>query len=99
MYTKWTEHLSDHEDKQRFQKRIQAAKPILVRLMEILDVEEKTLDRSELNVDQFDKPNWDYKQAFKNGYRAALAVQKKLIDLDQQELMDGDRQRRRPTAS
>lgn len=84
MYTKWTEHLNDQEDKARFERLIVSCKPVLDRQLALLKQEEQALDRSEMDVRSFDQPNWDYRQAYKNGYRAALNVSKRLIDLDQQ---------------
>ena len=85
MYTIWTKHLAE-DQKQRFRDQIIGSKDILERLMDILKDEEKTLDRSETDIKSFDVPNWDYKQAYKNGYRAAIGVMLKLINLDQQEI-------------
>jgi hypothetical protein len=85
MYTKWTQHLKDEEEKARFENTILSSKKVLDRLIQILDEEEQALDRSELDIKSFDHPGWAYKQAFKNGYRSSLGVLKKLIDLDQQK--------------
>lgn len=84
MYTIWTKHLAE-DQKERFKSQIIGARDVLERLEEILREEEAQLDRSEIDPNSFDTPNWDYKQAYKNGYRAGLAVMTKLIDLDQQE--------------
>lgn len=85
MYTVWTQHIKDPEDKQRFHDQIKNAKPVLDRLAEILDQEELGLDRSEQSIKSFDTPNWDYKQAFKNGCRSEIHTIKDLIDLDHRE--------------
>jgi hypothetical protein len=88
MYTKWTQHLTDEEEKKRFQNQIWSAKPVLERLLLILDEQEKSLDRSEIDPQSFSSPNWAYLQAFKNGDRFRLNYLKTLIDLDQQKEID-----------
>lgn len=85
MYIGWTKHLKDEEEKKRFENEIQGSRRVLDRLWLLLDEEEHTLDRSELDIKNFDQPNWEYKQAYKNGYRASIRTLKKLIDLDQQQ--------------
>jgi len=86
MYTKWTSHINDPTEKESFQNSVLAARRVLDRQMAILKEELNTLDRSELDVKQFSVPNWDYLQAYKNGCRAMLNFNLKLIDLDQQEI-------------
>lgn len=84
MYTKWTQHLKDPEDKERFVNSILGSKIVLRRLQDLLKEEEQSLDRSETDIRVFDQPNWAERQAFKNGYRSCLGVLNKLIDLDHQ---------------
>lgn len=84
MYSSWTKNLKDPEEIQRFQNTIQSAKPVLDRLIELVNEEEKALDRSETDIRVFDLPNWAERQAFKNGCRSYMQTIKKLIDLDQQ---------------
>lgn len=86
MYTKWTSHISDPEEKVRFQNQIISAKPVLERLVQLIAEDVEALDRVELNVKQFEIPNWDYRQAFYNGCRSSYTSLNKLIDLDQQDL-------------
>lgn len=83
MYLDWTKHLSDPEDAARFQNTVLGAKPVLNRLKDLLTEYERSLDRSEMDVTTYESPNWDYKQAHKNGYRACLNRIKELINLDQ----------------
>lgn len=85
MYTKWTSHISDLEEKIRFQAQINSAKPVLERLLQLLQENEEVLDKIDISAKQFDSPNWAYRQAFNNGGRAAFVAIKKLVDLDQQE--------------
>lgn len=85
MYVGWTKHLQDAQDKGRFETQVYASKPVLDRLIQLLDDEEKGVDMSEMSISDYDKPNWDYKQAHKNGYRAGLRMIKMMVDLDQQK--------------
>lgn len=85
MQTKWTSHLPTDQDKEKFKQAVLGSKHALDRLTAILEEEEAGLDRSETNIKVFDLPNWENRQAFKNGYRSCLAVIKNLINLDQQK--------------
>ena len=84
MYVEWTSHLKDPEQRRDFERSIHSAKPVLERLAVILTELEATLDRSEINIKVYDTPNWENRQAHKNGNRESLAYLRKLIDLDQQ---------------
>lgn len=85
MITAWTKNIKDPVEKDRFVLSIQGSKPILDRLKELLKEDEIGLDRSETDIKTFDTPGWDYKQAYKNGYRKCLQMTNELIDLDQQK--------------
>jgi len=87
MYTKWTSHLQSEDEKIRFKGTIKGAKPVLDRIKDLMTIEEKALDRTELDPKAYDNTNWPYKQAFKNGYRAGLEVTKKLVDIDNQTIL------------
>jgi hypothetical protein len=84
MIIAWTKHLKDPEAKAQFEREIEGCKPVLKRLQDLLDEEVLNLDRSEMDIRSFDQPNWDYRQAFKNGYRSCLKTIDTLIDLDHQ---------------
>lgn len=84
MYIEWTKHLKDPENKERFTKEIYSARSVLERLFDILVEKEQSLDRSETNMSVYETPNWDYRQAHKNGNREAISFLKNLINLDQQ---------------
>lgn len=86
MFTKWTSHISDPEEKVRFENQIISARPVLERLAQLITDDENSLDRVELSVKQFEVPNWGERQAFYNGSRASYKSLLKLIDLDQQDL-------------
>ena len=85
MYTAWTKHIKDPEEVAAFERKVLSAKEILDKIKDLLKEEEASLERSELDIKSFDQPNWDYRQAYKNGYRASLHWITKLIDLDQQK--------------
>ncbi len=81
MYTKWTSHLKDQDEKQRFESSVLGSKPVLERLYKIIDEEEQGIEQSELDAKAYDNPAWAYKQAYKNGAKAAYRVIKRTIDL------------------
>lgn len=85
MYTRWTSHLNTEEEKERFKKDIYSAKPVLERLTEIINEDESLLDRSEIDQRIYDVPNWDFRQAHKNGNRQYMHAIRLLTDLDQQK--------------
>jgi hypothetical protein len=82
MYLDWTKNLKTEEEKQQFTKDIKGSKPVLDRLREILAEYERSLSRSETEITTFDMPGWDYRQAYKNGFRACLNKVSDLVDVD-----------------
>ena len=82
MKSKWTQNL-DPKDTDNFKRIINASKPTLERLSEIVKEMVDDIDRSEENIQQLEKPNWYERQIFKNGQRASLKAILNLIDLDQ----------------
>lgn len=84
MYTKWTSHLKTEDEKKRFENSITGSRVVFDRLLSIIDEEEKAIEQSEMDSKAYDNPAWAYKQAFKNGAKAAYRSLKKLVDLDQQ---------------
>lgn len=85
MMSQWTKNLSSPEEKERFQNSILGSRPVLERLCELLNEEEKDLDLSEFKDSVYDTPSWSAKQAHKNGERSMLRKIKSLINLDQQK--------------
>ncbi len=83
MITAWTKHLKTEEEKQRFQNQFQGSKAVLERLQELLDEEKTGLETAEISPKIYDSPNWDYKQAHTNGFKAALKMVSILINPDQ----------------
>jgi hypothetical protein len=85
MYTVWTEHLTEKEDKENFQKGLHNCEWVLERLDEILKQKEEALETNEVNPSAYDSPSWAYKQAHSNGFKHCLKIVRKLITLDQKE--------------
>jgi hypothetical protein len=88
MYTKWTSHLKNPEEKQRFESAVLSSKLVLKRLYDIIADEENGIEQSELDAKAYDNPAWAYKQAYKNGAKAAYRVIKKTINLDEQVIKE-----------
>lgn len=85
MQIDWTKHLKTEEEIKRFEQTVQSAKPVLDRLKQIILEKEEALGRDEMSLKSFDTPNWEFKQAFKNGIRHANNGFKTLINLDQKD--------------
>ena len=85
LYSKWTSHILDEEEKVKFEKTVRASAPVLERLKQIVEEDLEGLDSSEINSKIYDLPNWDYRQAHRNGNRQAYLTLIKLLDLDQQK--------------
>ena len=80
----WTKHLKTEEEKEKFIKSLRASRYILGRLQELLDEEKNGLESAEISPKIYETPNWAYKQAHTNGFKAALKMVSKLITLDQE---------------
>lgn len=85
MKIQWTSHLKTDEEKDRFQKSILAAKPVLQRLETLLNERQKAIDTIETGVEKYFQPGWSAVQAHYNGERASIKYIKNLINLDQKE--------------
>jgi len=85
MITAWTKHLKTEEDKDKFNRSLMASRYVLERLQELLDEEKSSLESAEISPKIYETPNWDYKQAHTNGFKAALKMVSKLITLDQEK--------------
>jgi hypothetical protein len=85
MITAWTKHLKTEEEQDKFKKSLLASKHVLGRLQELLDEEKDGLESAEISPKMYDSPNWDYKQAHNNGFKAALKMVGKLIKPDQEK--------------
>ncbi|SRR6266550_1979281 len=88
MFTIWTKHLKDQEDKVRFERSVRDSKWILDHLMTIIDEKNRSLSAAEIYTTVYDNPNWQFKQADCNGYKRCLRDMKSLINLDHKETDD-----------
>lgn len=79
MITAWMKNLKSDEDKVSFERQYNASRPVLDRLKELLDEEKNSLETAEISSKMYDSPNWDYKQAHTNGFKACLKMVNKLI--------------------
>lgn len=83
MITAWTKNLSSDDDIIRFQNQFKGSKAVLERLQQLMDEEKTALESAEMSSKIYDSPNWDYKQAHTNGFKAALKMVSILIKPDQ----------------
>jgi hypothetical protein len=84
MFVGWTKHLPNPADKIQFENQIIGSKPVLNRIKEIIEEQIVDTDKSELSITQFENPNWAYQQAYKNGFKSALSILHRMVDLDSQ---------------
>jgi hypothetical protein len=85
MITAWTSHLKTDEEKVRFQNSVLGSKEVLERLQQLSKQAEDDVERGENSTKVYDVPNWDYRQADFNGFRRALKLVNRIINLDQQD--------------
>ena len=86
MYSKWTQHLKDPRDQEKFKEQVILSVEVLRRLKDILTEFEDSLTRTETTVNVYSSPSWAYEQAHKNGNRETIQKVKQLIDIDQQRI-------------
>jgi len=84
MYSVWTRHLTNADEKAEFEKFVRGSKRLLDRIKEVLTEQLDNQDASENTIKAYDNPNWAYKQAHRNGVRSTIQSILKFIDLDQQ---------------
>lgn len=82
MWIKWTANLKTESEINAFRDRVFSARPVLDRIVQLLDEKEAAIDRSEIAVAEYDNPNWSHKQAFKNGIRSACADLRLLLTIE-----------------
>lgn len=85
MYLLWTKHLDNQEDKSKFIDHLRGQKELFGVIINIVDSLDRAADSEDTSHSQYDKPNWDYRQADRNGYRRCLKQMKSLFNLDQQK--------------
>lgn len=86
MLTVWTKNLKTVEEQDNFNNQLLGARPVLERLMELLNEKEASLEASERSVKAYENPNWSHLQAHKNGCSSMLSSIKELINLDHQKV-------------
>lgn len=85
MISKWTQHLTNPEDKKAFENELRGSKNVLNRLKTLMEEQETSLDYQELSLKAYDNPSWSHKQAHVNGIRQCIAFNKTLLNLDLQK--------------
>jgi hypothetical protein len=85
MKIQWIAHLKDEDAKERFEKQIRSAKPVLERLQYLLEQRRKAIDTIETGVDKYIQPGWSAIQAHYNGEKASIKYILNLLNLDQEE--------------
>lgn len=91
MQANWTKHLKDPEEKAKFATYIWSCRQAFKRQLDLLNEKEAELTDSERSPAQYDNPNWEYRQAHKNGAMEMIGFLKALVDLDQQKEPKRDR--------
>jgi len=81
MITAWTKHLPE-DQKEKFKSEVLGSKRVLNRLQAIINEMKEDADKSELDTRIYEVPNWDYRQADTNGFKRALKLVSKIINLD-----------------
>lgn len=94
MYTLWTQGAKSLEEKENIKKEIYGAQPVLDRLGIMIQKELDALEVAEISPKFYETPNWDYKQAHTNGFKSAIRMVLKIINLDDQR--DNNEQSIRP---
>jgi hypothetical protein len=82
MWIKWTSNLKTEDEINAFRNQVYGAKPVLDRITELLNEKEAAIDRSEINPETYNNPNWSHMQAYKNGIRAACADLRLLLTIE-----------------
>ena len=81
MISAWTKHLPK-EEQERFRSSVLGSKIVLDRLQTLLNEMKEDVEKTELDTRIYDIPNWDYRQADTNGFKRALKLVSKIINLD-----------------
>lgn len=82
MITAWTQDCTSIEEKEQLQKSIYGSRDVLDQLGKIIRRELASLEVSEISPQFYETPNWDYKQAHTNGFKSAIRMVLKVINLD-----------------
>lgn len=85
MITKWTSHLKDEVEKERFKSSILGSKKVLERLMDMVNEIEEEMNSVEVSPKNYEIPNWDYRQAHYNGFRQCLHQLRKILTIEEDQ--------------
>lgn len=75
----WVKHLPKGESQEDFTKLLRNSTLVLGRLRILLEELEHKIERTERSFKAYEDPNWDVRQAHKNGYMHALDQVKELL--------------------
>jgi len=92
MFIDWTKNLKTEEEKKNFENKVWSAKEVLDRQTVLIDERLEHMRKAQHSIKTFDTPNWALKRAFMDGFESCAAINKKLIDLDQQKETIYDRE-------
>jgi len=73
MKTTWIKGVTDTQVLEDIKTAFQSSYVLRKRLAEILEDKSKEKERSDMNVDGYDCPNWSYKMADSQGYKRAIS--------------------------
>lgn len=76
----WTKHLQSEEEKDRFISLLRNSTQLFTVLRHILQEEMDEMERIEFSLSDFESTDWAFKQAYRNGYRAAMLKQMKMTN-------------------
>jgi hypothetical protein len=80
MPIRWSQHLQDDEEREKFKQTVKASQTALRRLVELLFQDLNSMTATEYTLDDFEDPAWGHKQAFRNGYKKAMVDYITLIE-------------------
>lgn len=76
---KWTQHLPERHEQEKFKELLVADEVILGRLYAIIEEYEKSLDTNDGSLEEYLNPAWPYLKADRIGERRGLNKIKQLI--------------------
>ncbi len=71
----------DESQKAEFVKTLQNNQTLFTQMLKILKAQYDTIERKGFKEEEYDSPNWVFKQAFHNGKLAAYREIAELIDI------------------
>lgn len=79
VHYRWLKHIQDKQERNDFEQSVLADHFVLSRLKAIIEEMDTEVQNDEASVNQFEDPNWAYKQAFRNGDKYRLKELKELV--------------------